>query len=129
MIEGKRVFACLSGQHHSSSHRCCAERLLLAWFVRSAIVHGVGRHGIASWVRRKAGNTIIVWRHTASGTLGCALPCPFCRKVIDRFGLRVKASIACDVWREYDSVSEIGGLRNLTSAQRRSLGVSFCSNK
>lgn len=79
--------------HVSSNHRCCAERRLLDKVVREAMRHGVSRHSIVTWVRRKYGADVIVWRMLGNGSLGCSVPCVFCRREIVRFDLRVHVVI------------------------------------
>lgn len=50
---------------------------------------GVPPHKLVAWVRRKLGTNIAVWRHTSDGTIGCAAPCLFCARELQRFDLRV----------------------------------------
>lgn len=81
-----------------STHRCCAERRLLAAWERQARQHGVAAHAITVWVRRKVGPHISVWRFQKSGTLACATPCVFCARELRRFDMRVHCSQGDNEW-------------------------------
>ena len=68
----------------------CAERRLLGFWIHKAHKHNVKPHNIVTWVRRKAGTELCVWRPIANGTsLGCSFPCFLCRQELLQFGLRV----------------------------------------
>jgi hypothetical protein len=75
-----------------------AERRLLDVWVSQARRHGVRPHQFRSWIRRKTGPDIVVWRQRVDGTLGCATPCIFCQRELLRFDLRVHCSQAGQSW-------------------------------
>lgn len=79
-----------------STHRCCAERRLLDTWISKARRHGLQQHQVVTWIRRKAGADITVWRQLANGTLGCATPCVFCSKELQRFDLKVHCVVQRD---------------------------------
>lgn len=71
-----------------------AERRLLAFWVDLARKHGVKQHQTVSWVRRKAGSQLCIWRYTCDGALGCSVPCVLCKPQLQKFGLRVTCVLA-----------------------------------
>jgi hypothetical protein len=72
-----------------SDSRCCAERNMLSDHIRLAQKRGVSAHSIVSWVRRKYGTKIVIWRELANGQMGCSVPCVICSKWLQRFDLRI----------------------------------------
>jgi len=80
-----------------SNHRCCAERRLLDSWVEQARRHGLRPHQYRTWIRRKTGPDLVVWRCRMDGTLGCATPCILCQKELMRYDLRVHCSLG-DTW-------------------------------
>ena len=72
----------------TSTHRCCAERRLLAACERDGQRHGYPKYQRGAWIRRKYGTTMAVWRTTADG-YGCSLPCVLCAKALERLAMRV----------------------------------------
>lgn len=62
---------------------------LLQSYVHQARKAGVPSHKLVAWVRRKLGSNIAIWRRTVDGELGCAAPCLFCNRELQRFDLRV----------------------------------------
>lgn len=84
-----------------SNHRCCAERRLLEAWRRRARQHGVRRHQVVTWIRRKVGANICVWRERVDRSLGCATPCVLCCREMLRYDLRVHCSLQSsghDAW-------------------------------
>ncbi len=75
-----------------------AERQLLDQWISAGRRQGVRPHQLISWVRRKAGADIVIWRRKADGTLGCATPCIFCKRELERFDLRVHCSQQTGRW-------------------------------
>jgi len=88
-----RIVTCTSdsGLTVPCNTNVCAERRLVAALRRSAYVHGVPKHSVAKWVRRRAG-TLTVERRTSDGAQACSLPCILCRRVLDAFDLRWRAT-------------------------------------
>lgn len=82
----------------TSDHRLCAERRLVAAWMHRAVRHGVSRHACVTWIRRKAGSTIIVWRKLSDQSLCCAIPCVFCARVLQRHGFRVSCTLSNSHW-------------------------------
>jgi hypothetical protein len=72
-----------------NSSDCCAERQLIRSWVSKAIRHGCRSSHVVSWVRRKAGSHISVWRFLSDGSMGCSMPCSLCRTELIRFDLTV----------------------------------------
>ena len=83
------VYAEAGGIEAASNHRCCAERNVLDEWRRLAIKRGVPSHAIISWVRRKTGGTIVVRRYLFDNSLGCSIPCVFCRREIEKYDMVV----------------------------------------
>lgn len=81
--------ACDSIHITTSTHRCCAERRWLDACVREARKSGVPKHRLVAYVKRKFGSRISVFRFRHDGTLGCALPCAWCQKELERFDMKV----------------------------------------
>jgi hypothetical protein len=76
-------------------------------------------HSVVTWVRRKLGGSIAVFRRRADGSLGCAAPCLLCARELQRFDLKVCCSLAPGEWfvgRLTDAEAPPPGL---TSGQRR----------
>lgn len=94
-----RIFATLTppcpAAPHPTPH---PERRLLDAWVSEARRHGLRPHQFRTWIRRKTGPDLVVWRHRMDGTLGCATPCVFCQKELLRYDLRVHCSLTGEVW-------------------------------
>lgn len=75
----------------------CTERRLLDSWVEQARRHGVKPHQFRTWIRRKTGPDLVVWRCRMDGTLGCATPCILCQRELLRYDLRVHCSLG-DTW-------------------------------
>lgn len=43
---------------------------------------------MVTWVRRKVGPDITVWRHQKDGALACATPCIMCSRELAKFDMR-----------------------------------------
>ena len=98
---------------------CCMHRLL-DWWIRQARKHGVKPNRIVSWVRRKLGTSICIYRRLCDGTLGCATPCLLCQRELLRFDLRVHCSQGAALWFS-GRMSDAGAPKSqLTGMQRRS---------
>lgn len=106
----------------SSNHRCCAERRLLASWERQARQHGIPAHSITTWVRRKVGADVVVWRQLSDGSLGCATPCVLCHRVLVRYDLRVHCTLSGNTWFSGRMDAEDAPASKLTAGQRRLLG-------
>lgn len=102
----------------SSSHRCCAERRLLDSWVVKARRRGLGAHQIVTWVRRKVGAHVTVFRTLADGSLGCAAPCLLCQRELLRFDLRVHCSLAPERWWSGRLTDDSAPRGKLTARQR-----------
>eukprot|EP00983_Pelagomonas_calceolata_P112185 1159859-Pelagomonas_calceolata.AAC.1 len=74
----------------------CAERRLLADWVCLARRHGLRPHQFTTWIRRKNGPNLAVWRQRVDGTLGCAAPCVLCQRELLRFDMRVHCTMPGD---------------------------------
>eukprot|EP00884_Botryococcus_braunii_P023029 jgi/Botrbrau1/940/Bobra.0167s0051.1 len=107
----------------TSTHRCCAERRLLELWTAEAKRHGVRAHSLVTWVRRKLGSDITVWRCRSDGSLGCATPCLLCRRELLRFDLRVHCPLDNGTWFRGRMDENNAPLPALTSGQRRQLNV------
>jgi hypothetical protein len=82
-----------------TTHVCtAAERRLLECWVQQARRHGLRPHQYRTWIRRKTGPDLVVWRHRHDGTLGCATPCIFCQRELLRYDLRVHCSQSPSEW-------------------------------
>lgn len=77
---------------------CPASHRLLQSYVQQARKAGVPSHKLVVWVRRKLGSCVAIWRRTQDGTLGCAAPCLFCRRELQRFDLRVHCPLGSGQW-------------------------------
>lgn len=84
-MTGKRVVAWSGSMEAASTHRCCAERNLLARWIVCAVRHGVRPHRVVAWVRRKSGGDVVIWR----GPGRCSVPCILCRRALEKFDMRV----------------------------------------
>ena len=85
------VYAHSKGNHHTetNNHRMCAERRLIDAMVTDAYKHGIKRHSIVTWVRRKLGGEIEVVRLRRDGTPSCSIPCIFCRRALITFDIKL----------------------------------------
>lgn len=109
-------------EHVCSDHRCCAERRLLEKVVREAYRHGISKPKVVTWVRRKYGADIIVWRFLGDGALGCATPCVFCRRELVRFDLRVHVVIdSRSTWYHGFMTDDCAPQSKLTCGQARNM--------
>lgn len=109
----------------SSNHRCCAERRWLDACVREARKAGVQKHRLVAYVKRKYGSHISVFRLRSDGTFGCAVPCVWCQKELERFDIRV--SFVGSDGRWCDGRVSDGTMPKpvLTAGQRRMLNKEF----
>lgn len=92
-------------------------RLLESWVVK-ARRRGMGQHQIVTWVRRKVGAHVTVFRTLADGTLACAAPCLLCQRELLRFDLRVHCSLAPAQWWSGRLTDETAPPGKLTTRQR-----------
>ncbi|KAF5837998.1 hypothetical protein DUNSADRAFT_3591 [Dunaliella salina] len=53
-------------------------------------------HQYTTWIRRKNGPNLSVWRQRVDGTLGCAAPCVLCQRELLRFDMRVHCTTPGD---------------------------------
>jgi len=93
-------------------------RLLETW-IKEARRHGVQQHQVVTWVRRKLGGDVLVWRYTADGTLAVATPCKLCLRELQRFDLRVHCSLGPGAWYSGRLSEPEAPPVGLTSGQRR----------
>jgi hypothetical protein len=91
---------------------------LESW-VKEARRHGVEKHHVVTWVRRKLGGDVLVWRFTADGCLAVATPCTLCCRELQRFDIRVHCSLGPDSWYSGRLNEERAPPVGLTSGQRR----------
>ncbi|KFM23210.1 hypothetical protein F751_3401 [Auxenochlorella protothecoides] len=113
--------------HVNSTHRCCAERRLLEAWVADARRHGVPAARVVSWVRRKFGAHMTVYRCRKDGSLGCSTPCLLCSRELARFDIKVHCSLEGGAWYS-GRVTDVGAPAPiLTSGQRRMIkGKAAC---
>lgn len=71
---------------------------LLSQYERAAVKAGVPPHARLSWVRRKLGGAVAIWRRTADGALACAAPCLFCARQLRAYGLTVHCTVDGGAW-------------------------------
>lgn len=95
-----------------------AERRLLGTWLQRAKKHNVPSHRIVTWVRRKAGAHITVWRTLADGSFGCAAPCVLCAKELMRFDLNLHCPINSVEWYQGRASDEGAPAPKLTTRQR-----------
>ena len=101
-----------------------ARRLLAGW-VEKARRAGVAPQRVVTWVRRKLGGDVTVFRHKADGSLACAAPCVWCHKELLRFDLRVHCSLGGDAFFS-GKLSDPGApAPALTGGQQRMLRPSW----
>ena len=74
---------------------------------------------MVTWVRRKLGADVLVWRYTADGTLAVATPCKLCLRELQRFDLRVHCSLGPGAWYSGRLSEPEAPPVGLTSGQRR----------
>lgn len=77
---------------------CHPERRLLEGWLGQARRHGLRPHQFRSWIRRKTGPDLVVWRELTDGSLGCAMPCILCQRELVRFDLRVHCPMPGQIW-------------------------------
>ena len=77
------------------------------------------QHQVVTWVRRKLGADVLVWRFTADGTLAVATPCKLCFRELQRFDLRVHCSLGPGSWFSGRLSEPEAPPVGLTSGQRR----------
>lgn len=88
-MESKRVIAWSGALEAASTHRCCAERNLLARWIVRAVRHGVPPHRVVAWVRRKSGGAVFITR----GPGRCSMPCILCRRALDKFDMHIACTL------------------------------------
>jgi hypothetical protein len=76
----------------------CAERRLLKIAQDDARKHGISSRDQGKWIKRKFGSTMSIVRHKADGTLGCSVPCVFCRNAVMQLNIRVRCYTNDDRW-------------------------------
>lgn len=85
--------ALLAGRPHvdwaCNDHRVCAERRLIGNCVVEARRRGVPPHKVASYVRRRLGGGVCIFRFRADGSPGCSAPCTLCAREIQKYDLKV----------------------------------------
>lgn len=88
-------------------------------------------HARVAWVRRKLGGNVAIWRRTLDGELGCAAPCLFCSRELQRFDLRVHCTTDAGGSWFSGRLSDPGAPRpHLTGGQQKVLrqqGWGLCS--
>ncbi|PSC73205.1 pleckstrin homology domain-containing family A member 8-like [Micractinium conductrix] len=72
-----------------NDHRCCAERRLIASCVVEARRRGVAPHKVVTYVRRRLGGGLCIFRFRSDGSPGCSAPCTLCAREILKFDLKV----------------------------------------
>lgn len=103
-------------------------RLLDSW-VADARRHGVPGSRVVSWVRRKLGGDITVYRCRQDGSLGRATPCLLCSRELARFDLRVHCPLDDGAWF-CGRVTDCGAPEAvLTSGQRRMIKGKGCGKR
>ena len=75
-----------------NSYESCAERNLIQIIEREARVKGVKPHAVDAYIKRKYG-TFVVKRFRDNGELTTSLPCCWCRKEMERRGIRWVAQV------------------------------------
>jgi hypothetical protein len=84
---------------------------------------------LVPWVRRKLGGGVVIWRYTSDGGIGCAAPCLFCSRELQRFDLLVDCALGGGSWF-HGRLSEPGAPKpQLTGGQQkvlRSQGWTLC---
>jgi hypothetical protein len=96
---------------------CCAERNLFKETIFQARRKGVASYKVIAWIKRKHGSDLTVWRERVDGTLGCSIPCSYCKKVIEQFGMRVHVLVDEDNWYHGYLDEENAPVSKLTSGQ------------
>lgn len=93
-------------------------RLLESW-IADARRHGVPAFRVVSWVRRKLGSHMTIYRRRKDGSLGCATPCLFCSRELARFDIRVHCTLEGGGWFSGRVTDDGAPAAVLTSGQRR----------
>lgn len=83
---------------HPTLHAPPAERRLLDTWIQEARKQGKKSHQVVTWVRRKAGSHMMVWRHQKDGTLANATPCVLCVRELEKFDLKIHCSQGEEEW-------------------------------
>ena len=120
----KQVWARAGPLECASTHRLCAERLLVWHWKRRARRKGVRGDKLVHWLRRKMGGIIVVRRPLAhAGRLGCSVPCLLCRDVLRALDL----TVVCTALNHSTYVGKLDGPgappSRLTSGQQRAAAV------
>jgi hypothetical protein len=89
--------------------------------VNEARKSGIPKHAVVTWVRRKAGGNIVVWRQQKDGSLGCATPCLLCSRELARFDMRVHCSQGGDSWYSGRLTDECAPEAKPTAGQIRTI--------
>jgi len=104
-----------------NTHVMCAERRLLGAAERDAVRHGVPKHKVGDWIRRKHGTCITVLRQTSDGEWGCSVPCASCRYALARLEMRMRC-VTPEGWLFVgNACASDAPPSKLTSGQRRGL--------
>jgi hypothetical protein len=117
------MFVCTPG---TTLH--AAERRLLCDWERQARRHGLRSHQIVTWVRRKCGPDLVVWRTLQDGSYGCATPCVLCQREVLRYDFRVHCPLSSQQWY-VGRLDDAGApVSKLTTSQRRTMLSSNSDN-
>lgn len=79
-----------SGLMCSNTWRTCAERNLLDMLIQDVRRKGIPQHKAAYYFKCKHGD-LIISRMLGTGEQGDSLPCIFCRRRMEDFGIRWRA--------------------------------------
>lgn len=78
-------------------------------------------HRVATWIRRKMGTHLVIWRCLCDGSFGCAAPCVFCVKQLMAYDLQIHCPINADEWFHGKLSDAMAPAAKLTYGQRNSM--------
>lgn len=101
-----------------NNHRNCAEQRLLVSAIRDAVRHGVAPYATISWIRRKYGKSLYVWRYSNTETgYGISVPCVMCRQKLLPYDFDIHCVLSDGSW----NISKLDNLHSKPTSTQRSI--------
>ena len=105
---------------------------MLQWWEDRARRHGVPPARMATWIRRKMGGHLVIWRCLCDGSFGCAAPCVLCAKQLAVYDFHIHCPLSASEWWHGRLSEAAAPQAKLTHAQRKTIGAgefSKCATK
>ena len=76
---------------------------------------------MATWIRRKMGGHLLIWRCLCDGSFGCAAPCVFCVKTLAVYDFQIHCPLSASEWWHGRLGDAMAPPAKLTYAQRQAV--------